>query len=127
MEIDRLLHLSLLAESWTKKLKESGMEQLVKRSRVQQILMLEDVLNEKVERIQLLIELHQLDASLIDRVIQATDPFWNDKDGVSYEVRVQHNELELMLQDHHNRKLEIKHELLQKLDALAINYRLQNK
>ncbi len=127
MESDRLLHLSLLAESWTKKLKESGREQLVKRGRVQQILMLEDVLKEKVERIQLLIELHQLDTSFIDRIIQAMDPFWNDKDGVSYEVRVQHSELELMLQDHHSRKLEIKHELLETLDALPVTYRLQSK
>ena len=100
---------------------------MVKRSRVQQIRMLEDVLKEKFERIQLLIELHQLDTSFIDRIIQAMEPFWNDKDGVSYEVRVQHSELELMLQDHHSRKLEIKHELLETLDNLPVTYRLQSK
>ena len=55
------------------------------------------------------------------------DPFWNEKDGASYEVRVHHSELELMLQDHHSRKLEVKHELLETLDALQVTYRLQNK
>lgn len=127
METDRLLHLRVMTESWTKKLPDGQGEKLIKRSKVKNLAMMEDVLEEMVGSIQLYVDLSKMNINFIDHLISALEPFWDEKDGKSFELKVRHTDLELNLKDRTAKKLRIEHDLMNMLDEVGIEYRLMKK
>lgn len=123
METDRIVHMKVMADSWTRKVADKD-DQIQKRSNVQHIMLMDDVLDEMVNSISLYLSLTDIREEFVDSLVEKLNAHWGNKDGKSFEIFVHHNNLEMKLRTRKAQKLNLNHELMHVLDSAGIDFKL---
>lgn len=123
MELDRILYLRVMADSWTKKDAE-GNEKMNRRSQIQHIMLMEDVMNSLVSTMTLHVALEILQQEWSDKLMKELEPFWDPKEGKPFDLQLRHEDLQLRLRKRKDNKLRLDHELLKLLAQLGIGVQL---
>jgi hypothetical protein len=115
--------MKVMADSWTRKVADKD-DQIQKRSNVQHIMLMDDVLDEMVNSISLYLSLTDIREEFVDSLVEKLNAHWGNKDGKSFEIFVHHNNLEMKLRTRKAQKLNLNHELMHVLDSAGIDFKL---